>query len=309
MVERCGCLRDGSSGTGTLGGMISVVTVSHKSYDLLSDYVESFLTHHSGRDALVQIEFVFIENSGDERIAEHACRLREAGFATRWELSENRGFGAGCNLGAALASGELLVFANPDMRFMSNICGLKAVFGTSKWGTVAQTGEDGKIYAFDLLPEYRSVLTELLRVYRFCHRLKALHRYVYPVGSFMVVPHAAFEATGGFDERFFLYYEEAELSRRLQGALGPPVLLPTIKIHHQAFGTQGSSDFTYEQEAMSMVTYGDVIGHPDLARRRLRMLQRLSFLSTAAGERAAFLERAIGIESKVPDREDSACSK
>ncbi len=273
--------------------MISIITVTHNSYELMSDYVDSFLAHHSKGNALGQFEFIFIENSGDERIVEHTEKLQNAGFSARSELMENRGFGAGCNLGASLATGDILVFANPDLQFTSEIRELEAAFGTTNWGTVAQTGERGRIYAFDLLPEYRNILTELMRISRFCHRIKALQKYAYPVGSFMVVPRASFEASGGFDERFFLYYEEAELSRRLHAALGPPIFLPSVHVRHETFGTQTSSDFTFEQEAISMVKYADIIGRPELARKRVRMLRLLSYLSAKAGVRAEFHEQAI----------------
>ena len=275
--------------------MISIITVAHRSYDLLTAYVDSFLEHNARYAGQGRFEFILIENSGDARIAEHVARLEAAGFAARYEMTENHGFGTGCNAGAALAQGDLLVFANPDMRFTSNLGALEGAFGKNRWGTVAQTDESGRIHALDLLPEHRSLATELLRIYRYTHRMSWLYRFCYTVGSFMIVPRHVFRELDGFDERFFLYYEEAELSRRLQARLGAPLFLPGISILHEAFGTQGGggSDFTYEQEAISMVKYGQIISQPNLPRRRLRMLLRLSRLSGSAGVRAGFLERAI----------------
>ena len=275
--------------------MISIITVAHRSYDLLTAYVDSFLAHNAHHAGQGGIEFVLVENSGDARTAEHAARLEAAGFAARVEMTQNHGFGTGCNAGEALAQGDLLVFANPDMRFTSDLGALEEAFGKDRWGTVAQTDERGRIHALDLLPEYRSLATELLRIYRHTHRLPWLYRFCYTVGSFMIVPRQAFQELGGFDERFFLYYEEAELSRRLQARLGAPLFVPGISILHEAFGTQGGggSDFTHEQEAISMVKYGRIIGRPTLPQRRLRMLRCLSRLSGSAAVRAGFLERAI----------------
>lgn len=273
--------------------MISIVTVSHKSYDLLADYIDSFLQHNSAHSGSDRIEFVFIENSGDDRIGDHVACLQAAGFAARCEETKNLGFGAGCNAGAALANGNLLVFANPDMRFLSDVSPLELSFGAKHWGTVAQTTDQGTIYAFDILPEYRGVMTELVRIHRFTHKMPFLRRMVYPVGSFFVVPREAFLKVGGFDERFFLYYEEAELSRRLLAQLGTPLYVREVSILHEGLGTQSSSQFTNEQEAIGMVRYSNIIGRPELARRRLRTLRRISVLAPYAGVRAGFLERAI----------------
>ena len=37
--------------------------------------------------------------------------------------AENKGFGAGCNLGASVASGKYLLFLNPDTRFENDVLG------------------------------------------------------------------------------------------------------------------------------------------------------------------------------------------
>ena len=281
--------------------MISIITVAHRSQDLLTAYVDSFLEHNARYANQNRFEFILIENSGDARIAEHVARLEAAGFAARYEMTENHGFGTGCNVGATLASGDLLVFANPDMRFTSDLGTLEEAFGHDRWGTVGQTNESGRINAFDLRPEHRSLTTDLLRLHRHLHRLPWLYRYSYVVGSFMIVPRAVFAELGGFDERFFLYYEEVELARRLQARLGLPLFVPSISILHEAFGTQGGkpSDFTFEQEAISMVKYAQIIGQPGLAERRMRTLRQLKPLSETAGIRADFLERAISQDAQA----------
>lgn len=273
--------------------MISIITVAHRSFDLLAFYIDSFLEHNAQLAGLGQIEFIFVENSSDERTYAHAARLKTAGFSAHCEMTENRGFGAGCNAGAALAKGNLLAFANPDIRFLSDISPLEAAFGSNGWGGAGQVNSTGRTYAFDLLPEYRNLATDLARVYRHLHKVPALYRYCYPVGSFMMVTRKPFLELGGFDERFFLYFEEAELSRRLHAHLGLPRFVPEVQIQHDAFGTQSSSDFTFEQEAISMVKYSHIIGDPGLAERRARMLRWLTPLTASAAPRARYLKQAI----------------
>jgi N-acetylglucosaminyl-diphospho-decaprenol L-rhamnosyltransferase len=53
-------------------------------------------------------------------------------------------------------------------------------------------------------------------------------------GMFMLFPRAAFERAGGFDERYFLYYEDVDLCRRLRG-LGYDVrVTPAARVVHDA---------------------------------------------------------------------------
>ena len=51
-------------------------------------------------------------------------------------------------------------------------------------------------------------------------------------GSFMVCRTAALRAVGGFDERNFLYFEDADLSRSLQNAGWRTVYFPGATVVH-----------------------------------------------------------------------------
>lgn len=280
--------------------MISIITVCHNSAALMPDYIGSFLEHNKAHGDEDRIEFIFVENSGDPGTEAFAAELQGHGFRARAIHVENRGFGAGCNAGAKLAQGQLLVFANPDIRFVSDLTLIQSQFDEHSWGTIRQIDGSGSTRAFDLLPEYRSVFTELARPVRYLHRFPSLYRFCYPVGSFMIMPHGTFGKEGGFDERFFLYYEEAELSRRLHARLGPPKYCSELSVLHEAFGTQSSRDFTFREEARGMVTYSRVTEQPHLAESRLRTLRRLAPLSPTSAKRIPFLRDAISAaEDKV----------
>lgn len=239
---------------------LSIVTVSHRSERHLPAYVDSFLSSGSGRHG-AEIEFVVVENSGCLRTDALLNPLRRAGFAVTFVEADNRGFGTGCNIGAAHAKGKTLIFANPDLSFVDAIDPIDAKIGDHGWGTVMQEDGDGDAYAFDVLPEYKSVLGELRRRYRSYTPADAgWHNRLYPVGSFFVVTHALFAATGRFDERFFMYHEEAELSRRLHSIAGPPTLFEGIRVRHDAFGSEPDHDATLRRETQGLLTYAQVTG-------------------------------------------------
>jgi GT2 family glycosyltransferase len=59
------------------------------------------------------------------------------------------------------------------------------------------------------------------------------------VGAAMLVRRAAFEEVGGFDEGFFLYFEEVDLAARLRAAGWRVVFEPSAHITHQRSATLG----------------------------------------------------------------------
>lgn len=248
---------------------LSIITVSHNSGRDLPRFVASFLRSGSGRQ--VAIEFVVVENSGCADTEAHLEPLRQSGFAVTFAMMENRGFGAGCNHGAALAQGDVLVFANPDLEFDTPIDAVEAL--ATHWGTVAQMTGDGRLQSFDILPERKSVRGELLRRYRRMTPPPAEYsQALVPIGSFFCVDRALFQRLHGFNEQFFLYHEEAELSRRLLRAAGPPLFLPDVRITHHAFGSQSSSMSTLAHEADGLLTYAVVTGAWRVVRTRALFL-------------------------------------
>jgi GT2 family glycosyltransferase len=53
-------------------------------------------------------------------------------------------------------------------------------------------------------------------------------------GMFMLFPRAAFEAVQGFDERYFLYYEDVDICARMRNAGYRVAYLPSTSVIHQA---------------------------------------------------------------------------
>jgi GT2 family glycosyltransferase len=51
---------------------------------------------------------------------------------------------------------------------------------------------------------------------------------------FMLFTRETFEAVGGFDERYYLYYEDVDICARLRMAGKEVVLCPTVQVIHDA---------------------------------------------------------------------------
>ena len=272
--------------------LISLITVCHKSREKIAAYVQSFLEQHSQSDRKLY-EFIFVENSGDRTFYTAIKPLADSGFDVQLLTSENEGFGRGCNVGAKHAKGDLLIFANPDIHFLSNLDVLHQLGLPMAWGTIKQVDEKSRVCSFDLFPEYKGVTFELLRFYRLVNRYPDWFLpYAYVVGSFMMVSRSLFTQAGGFDPAFFLYHEEAELARRLQVISGPPVFCEAVSVFHEGFGSHTSHDEILKHEAKGFLTYCAITHQPALVQKRLNVFRMLGLVSAASKKRFHILQSA-----------------
>ena len=146
----------------------------------------------------------------------------------------NAGFGAACNQGAAGSAVDYLLFLNPDTRvepdalaravgFMERpesagvgICGARIVDETGAPAIAAARFPTlrivtGKITGLDRLaprwfPSHHLAASEL-------ERSRPVDQVI---GAFFLIRRALFERLGGFDRRYFIYYEEVDLALRAQ---------------------------------------------------------------------------------------------
>jgi N-acetylglucosaminyl-diphospho-decaprenol L-rhamnosyltransferase len=236
---------------------LSIITVSHNSGRHLQAYVRSFLASGSGKGA--EIEFILVENSGRQEAETLLEPLRQAGHSVTFLQVENHGFGHGCNVGAANARGDTLIFVNPDVEFIDSLDPIDNATNGSLWGTVAQISSTNELRAFDALPEYKTVLGEFRRTYRSLDpNFPGWKERIYPIGSFFIVDRSLFESLRGFDERFFMYFEEAELARRLHQKGLPITYFADLKVLHVAFGSEESKISTARHEAFGLLTYAKI---------------------------------------------------
>ena len=153
-------------------------------------------------------------------------------WVTVLDVPGNVGFGAGNNLAAEQAVGEYLMLLNPDLTVFPGQMELLLAFADShpKAGIIGPKllNPDRSIqrsfYRFPsaLIPLYRR--TALGRT---SWGQKALHHYFMEdanveesqevdgfFGSAMLIRRRSFQEIGGFDERFFMYFEDIDLCRR-----------------------------------------------------------------------------------------------
>lgn len=161
----------------------------------------------------------------------------------------NVGFGAGCNLGARTAKGKYLLFINPDTEaYPGSIKELLLTVSKKGVGVVGPKMLDSRGITLPTISSFIS-FPQLLVVYSFFNTLIKKNPisskfWLYEVdrekeqkvdvisGACLILRRSVFGKIGGFDERFFMYFEEHDLCFKVQ-KLGLTVIFnPKAKIMH-----------------------------------------------------------------------------
>jgi len=172
------------------------------------------------------------------------------------ESDENLGYGAGCNRGAAAASGELLLFLNPDAapapgfreaieRPLTEDRGWAAWQGlvTAEGGTVVNTR--GGVVHFTCVA-WAGGAGEPLADSPGGTEESGLAtggdgEPGFVSGACLAIPRELFARHGGFAEGFFLYHEDVELSLRLRLAGGRLGVETAARVDHDYEFAKGAS--------------------------------------------------------------------
>ena len=220
---------------------VSIVTVLHNSARYLPDYIGSLIQRVSNKSECLEV--IFVENSGRGSEVRTFLSSQTAQTMISFKVidSPNRGFGAGCNLGASYAKGRVIWFVNPDVVFLS---GISVLSQQSGWGGCL---EEGAAKGDLLFPQDWSL--------RHMFALgKSNESQVYVSGSSLFCERDLFWSVNGFDERFFMYFEDADLCMRLARAL-PPKHVQSIKTKHVGLGSSASLLSVLNMRNVSLFRY------------------------------------------------------
>jgi GT2 family glycosyltransferase len=234
--------------------MISIVIVNWNAGAQLSDVIFSIESHHAGLVAAV----IIVDNaSTDNSLDLLAARSDRLTFPLHIiRNKENRGFAAACNQGASLAeNNKYLLFLNPDtllfekslsvpFAFMEQpenhkvgICGIQLIYESGLVSRTCARFPSIRMFAADALG--LSKLPWLLSWgYRMAEWDHAITREVDQLlGAFFFVRADLFYALKGFDERFFVYFEEVDFSYRVHLEGYCSVFLADAQAFHAGGGT------------------------------------------------------------------------
>jgi hypothetical protein len=167
----------------------------------------------------------------------------------------NRGFAVACNQGARGSDADFLLFLNPDTRFCPGALETPARFLSDKNNSgvgivgvqlIDQNGNVSRRCA--RRPTVWSLICQSLGLDRVGISTFPEHflsewdhgdtRVVDQVmGAFFFMRRSLFVTTSGFDERFFVYFEDLDLAVRARDLGWTSVFLATARVFHRGSGT------------------------------------------------------------------------
>ncbi len=182
-----------------------------------------------------QIEIIVVDNhSEDDSIGVLRNRLKEMPSVRIVEAGTNGGFACGNNIGIRFALGKFLLILNPDNILTPDSVEkmVKAMEADSTIGLIAPKliQEDGSVRrsmrSFPSMSDVVIKRTALRHLFP-----KKLGQYLqleedpdqmrdvdWVVGACMLIHTETYREIGGLDERFFLFFEDMDLCRRLWAA-------------------------------------------------------------------------------------------
>lgn len=229
------------------GAGISAIVVSYFTGPVLARCLDALRAQEGVR------EIILVDNGNpDGAVAAAVCANVDGPAVRTISGHGNVGFAAACNIGARAASGDFLLFVNPDAIVPPGGAAKLVADGLrqpSPWLIGAKiTDPDGA----EQRGSRRATLTpwrafvEATQIYRFAPKHPYFRRFnlhgdpcpaeVTPVpvisGACFVTPRQEYWSIGGMDEQYFLHVEDVDFCLRFADAGGTVYFDPAVSIIH-----------------------------------------------------------------------------
>lgn len=156
------------------------------------------------------------------------------------KTEKNIGFGGACNLGVKSASGEYLCFLNPDTEIISEdfIKIISEFKNNKKTGIIGPKliNENGEIQEWSAGKEVNllDIIGNNLKYKRSKEIWESMKKTecAWVSGACLFIKKELFEKLNGFDENFFLYFEDIDLCKRARNLDHKVIYFPELIIKH-----------------------------------------------------------------------------
>ena len=224
---------------------ISILIVNYKSWAHLDKCLLS-IRKIDNKD--IKIEVIIVDNySNDGNLDKFSVQFPEFSFI---DNSENNGFSNGCNTGAKVAKGNYLLFLNPDT--ILSIEALIKLLDTAKKYPEYKLISCSKINSKGVLEKSNKPFPSLITLfgltrslYKFLNRrfvddaiidLDNIELPNWISGSLILISREWFDKLEGWNEDYWMYYEDVDLSKRTANLNGKIALIKDASIIHDHGG-------------------------------------------------------------------------
>jgi GT2 family glycosyltransferase len=221
---------------------LSIIIVSYKGWERLIKCLEA-LNSFTGNG--FSSEVIIVDNRSDDgRIAEIEKQFPEFRYI-RNEI--NGGYAHGCNLGSKYAVGEFFLILNPDTVALESE--VEKLLKTAKKNpgfsivSCRQVNEKGKeCIVSGPFPVFFNLTGFQRAIFGLFWTNEGIHdpEILFPdwvSGSVILIGKEMFQKLKGFDEDFWMYFEDVDLCRRVRNIEGRVALCRNITIEHNHGGS------------------------------------------------------------------------
>ena len=215
---------------------LSIIIVNYKSWSVLEKCLESILSQ-----GINDIEVIIVDNNSNDGLI---TKFKKKYINFKWISNKiNAGFSKACNQGAEIAKNEYYLFLNPDTELEKNsLVKMKSIIDNfpNSILSISQLDSDGNIgFPYG---NFLSIRT-FNGIIRFLDRLVSLENrninnekpFIKPnwvSGSFILIDRENFNKLGGWDEDYWMYYEDMDLCKRANNIGIDIVLINSISCTH-----------------------------------------------------------------------------
>ncbi len=253
----------------------SIVIVSYKGSEALDRCLSSLVEHAPDNS-----EIIIVDNTPTPIEFNTSTVAHLKGKYARVEILQegiNHGFAAGCNIGANLATGQNLIFLNPDTivyrgwaQGMANQLreGVGAVGPLSNFVCGAQNwvcyAHSAKLAQEDLTPAGYAFAAQVIA----SAKIHAGIQTKLLIGFCLMVPRKVWGMVGGFDPAFLLGCDDLDYSLRLAAAGYKLIIAPDVFVYHEghvSFREEGDPALELNRQSEAAMraklkkTYGDQV--------------------------------------------------
>lgn len=210
---------------------VSIILVNYNGYEFTRNVLRSIAAHSP------QSQVILVDNHSTDKSKE----LLPSEFPTAkfLFLTENRGFGAANNAGASIATGEYLFFLNNDTMLLEDT--------SAKLASLLSNHKEVGICGPMLLNEDKSFQLSFGKDPSISGEWKTRSMQQTPhleqaysvetnvdwvTGAAFMISKVLFHRIGGFDERYFMYFEDADLCHRVRKEGYNVCYVPTTPLIH-----------------------------------------------------------------------------
>ncbi len=160
-----------------------------------------------------EIEILVVDNHSENFLSE--TQLKKYPAVTFLVNQENKGFATACNQGATKATGKWLLFLNPDIQITSSEVLKMVEYAASHQLDALSPNPDSEGYAKPI-PTPMSLLQEFTPLGKLLPTYKITRKTL--TGGCLMIQKNVLEKLDGWDEQFFLWFEDSDLTKRLYDA-------------------------------------------------------------------------------------------